>query len=117
MAEASSALRDRQAAMEWAGLAARDAKDNPETAIKLARLELSLLHRNLALAALRSGLPFTFQDGQRPVFAEAAAVPETLLGRSLRPIAEGKHVEHWRSFVVAENHTGRMIRTPTKSST
>ena len=79
MAETSLALRDRQAATEWAGLAAQDAKDNPEIAMKLARLELSLMRRNLALAALRSGLPFVFQDGQRPAFAGAADIPENLL--------------------------------------
>ena len=39
------------------------------------------------------------------------AVPTTLLGKSLRPIAEGKHVENWRPYVVSENHTGRMIRS------
>jgi tetratricopeptide (TPR) repeat protein len=79
MAETSSALRDRQAAMEWAGLAARDAKDNPETAMKLAQLELILMRRNRALAALRSGLPFTFQDGRRPAFTGGADIPENLL--------------------------------------
>jgi len=88
MAETSSALRDRQAATEWAGLAARDAKGNPETAIKLAGLELSLLHRNLALAALRSGLPFTFQDGQRPAFAGNADIPENLLDPIARLYAD-----------------------------
>ena len=39
------------------------------------------------------------------------AVPTTLLGRSLRPIAEGKRVDEWRPYVVSENHTGRMIRS------
>ena len=38
-------------------------------------------------------------------------VPDTLLGRSLRLIAEGKSVDNWRPFVVTENHTGRMIRS------
>ena len=38
-------------------------------------------------------------------------VPDTLLGRSLRPIAEGKPIDNWRPFVVTENHTGRMIRS------
>ena len=88
MAETSSALRDRQAAMEWAGLAARDAKDNPETAMKLARLELSLMRRNLALAALRSGLPFAFLDGQRPAFAGGADIPENLLDPIARLYAD-----------------------------
>ncbi len=39
------------------------------------------------------------------------AVPETLLGRSLRSIAEGKRVDAWRPYVATENHTGRMIRS------
>ncbi len=39
------------------------------------------------------------------------AVPKTLLGRSLRPIAEGNRVDSWREYVVSENHTGRMIRS------
>jgi arylsulfatase A-like enzyme len=38
-------------------------------------------------------------------------VPKTLLGRSLRSIAEGKRVNNWRRYVVSENHTGRMIRS------
>jgi tetratricopeptide (TPR) repeat protein len=79
MAETSSALRDRQAAVEWAGLAARDARSNPETAMRLARLELNLMRRDLALAALRSGLPFNFRDDQRPAFAGGPDIPEVLL--------------------------------------
>ena len=39
------------------------------------------------------------------------AVPKTLMGGSLRPIAERKHVGDWRQYVVSENHTGRMIRS------
>ena len=39
------------------------------------------------------------------------AVPTTLLGRSLRPIAEGKRVGQWRPYVVSENYAGRMIRS------
>jgi arylsulfatase A-like enzyme len=38
-------------------------------------------------------------------------VPESLLGRSLRSIAEGKTFESWREYVVTENHTGRMLRS------
>ncbi len=40
-----------------------------------------------------------------------ATVPEALLGRSLRKIAEGRLVKNWRSFVVSENQTGRMVRS------
>ena len=39
------------------------------------------------------------------------AVPTTLLGRSLRPIAECKRVGQWRPYVVSENYAGRMIRS------
>jgi arylsulfatase A-like enzyme len=39
------------------------------------------------------------------------AVPKTLLGKSLRSIADGNRVDSWRSYVVSENHTGRMIRS------
>jgi arylsulfatase A-like enzyme len=38
-------------------------------------------------------------------------VPDTLLGRSLRSISEGRPVSEWRPFVVSENHTGRMVRS------
>ncbi|WP_114948161.1 tetratricopeptide repeat protein [Microvirga calopogonii] len=79
MAETSAALQDRQAAVEWADLAATDAIGNPETAVRLAALELNLVRRSLALTALRSGLPFNFQDNQRPVFTGGRAVPENLL--------------------------------------
>jgi arylsulfatase A-like enzyme len=39
------------------------------------------------------------------------AVPKTLLGRSLRPIAEDRQVEDWRPYVASENSWGRMIRS------
>jgi arylsulfatase A-like enzyme len=39
------------------------------------------------------------------------AVPEALLGRSLRPIAEGKRAGDRRPYVVSENQTGRMLRS------
>ncbi len=38
-------------------------------------------------------------------------VPRTLLGRSLRAIAEGRSVNEWRPYVVSENAWGRMIRS------
>jgi len=40
-----------------------------------------------------------------------ADVPGTLLGRSLRAIAEGRSVDDWRTYVVSENSWGRMIRS------
>ena len=40
-----------------------------------------------------------------------ADAPGTLLGRSLRAIAEGQSVDDWRTFVVSENSWGRMIRS------
>ncbi len=40
-----------------------------------------------------------------------APVPKSLLGKSLREIAEGKPIAAWREFVVTENHTGRMLRS------
>jgi tetratricopeptide (TPR) repeat protein len=88
IAETSLALRERDAATEWAALAAQDAKDNPDIATKLARLELNLLRRNLALAALRSGLPFTFRDGQRPALTGQPHVPANLLGPIARLYAD-----------------------------
>ncbi len=38
-------------------------------------------------------------------------VPDSLLGNSLRSIAEGRPVDTWREYVVTENHTGRMLRS------
>lgn len=40
-----------------------------------------------------------------------ANVPVTLLGRSLRAVAEGEKVDDWRGYVVSENSWGRMIRS------
>jgi len=40
------------------------------------------------------------------------AAPAGLLGRSLRPIVEGKPVSDWRTYVPSENDMGRMIRGP-----
>jgi len=98
VAETSLALGDRDAASEWAIRAAPDAHGNPEIATKLARLALSLTNRRLALAILRSGLPFVFQDSQRPEFRGNRHVPENLLGAVARlygelgMIAEGQMV-------------------------
>jgi len=38
-------------------------------------------------------------------------IPGHLLGRSLRPLAEGQPVKKWRSYVASENGNTRMIRT------
>jgi arylsulfatase A-like enzyme len=38
-------------------------------------------------------------------------VPTGLLGKSLRPLAESKHVDPWRDYIVTENHAGRMLRS------
>src|SRR5690606_21756020 len=48
-----------------------------------------------------------------PTLCDYAGVdaPESLLGESLRGIAEGRAVTRWRPYVVTENHTGRMLRT------
>jgi choline-sulfatase len=48
-----------------------------------------------------------------PTLCDYAGVPapEYLLGRSLRPVAENGKDNSRRPFVVAENNTGRMLRT------
>jgi arylsulfatase A-like enzyme len=48
-----------------------------------------------------------------PTFADYANLPapDFWLGRSLRPLAEGHKVEAKRPYVVAENQTGRMLRS------
>jgi len=48
-----------------------------------------------------------------PTLADyAGAAPlKHLLGTSLRPIAEGKAVADWRSYVVSENGWRRMLRS------
>lgn len=48
-----------------------------------------------------------------PTLCDYAGVdkPAHLLGESLRPLAEGKRVENWRSYVASENHYTRMIRS------
>jgi arylsulfatase A-like enzyme len=48
-----------------------------------------------------------------PTLCDYAGVekPEHLLGESLRPLAEGKRIEKWRSYVASENHYTRMIRS------
>ncbi|MDP6545075.1 MAG: sulfatase-like hydrolase/transferase [Phycisphaerae bacterium] len=48
-----------------------------------------------------------------PTLCDYAGVkkPEHLLGESLRPLAEGKRVENWRSYVASENDWFRMIRS------
>jgi len=37
--------------------------------------------------------------------------PDDLRGRSVRPVAEGREVDAWRSDVVVETRAGRMLRT------
>jgi arylsulfatase A-like enzyme len=48
-----------------------------------------------------------------PTLCDYAGIkpPAHLLGKSLRPIAEGKTVNKWRSYVASENGWGRMIRS------
>ena len=48
-----------------------------------------------------------------PTLCDYAGVtpPSTLLGTSLRPIAEGRQVDSRRPYVVSENNLGRMVRT------
>ena len=48
-----------------------------------------------------------------PTLCDYAGIeaPAHLLGRSARPLAEGRPVDAWRSYVAAENHWSRMIRS------
>lgn len=48
-----------------------------------------------------------------PTFCDYANVqiPESIHGKSIRKIAEGKNHEDWREYVVSENLLGRMYRT------
>jgi arylsulfatase A-like enzyme len=48
-----------------------------------------------------------------PTLCDYAGVkkPKHLLGESLRPLAEGKPIESWRTFVASENSWSRMIRS------
>ncbi|HID74610.1 MAG TPA: DUF4976 domain-containing protein [Planctomycetaceae bacterium] len=48
-----------------------------------------------------------------PTLCDYAGIepPPGLLGRSLRPLAEGKRPPGWRRFLVAESRAGRMVRT------
>ena len=48
-----------------------------------------------------------------PTLCDYAGVkpPKALLGRSLRPIAEGKPAGAWRPYLASENRWGRMIRS------
>jgi len=38
-------------------------------------------------------------------------IPEHLIGKSLRPVAEGKPIANWREYVVSEDAEWRMLRT------
>ena len=48
-----------------------------------------------------------------PTICDYAGVkkPAYLLGKSLRPLAEGKRVDEWRPYVASENNWSRMIRS------
>jgi arylsulfatase A-like enzyme len=48
-----------------------------------------------------------------PTLCDYAGIeaPTHLLGKSVRPLAEGKPVDAWRVYVVAENHWSRMIQS------
>ncbi len=48
-----------------------------------------------------------------PTLCDYAGVetPQHLIGKSLRPIAEGKRVDDWRGYVVSEDGKWRMLRT------
>jgi len=40
-----------------------------------------------------------------------AKIPNHLLGKTLRPLTEGRRVDNWRSYVASENYYTRMIRS------
>jgi arylsulfatase A-like enzyme len=48
-----------------------------------------------------------------PTLCDYAGIdpPQRLLGRSVRPLAEGREPDGWREHVVAESRAGRMLRT------
>jgi len=48
-----------------------------------------------------------------PTICDYAGVetPEHLIGKSLRPVAEGRPVDNWREYVVSEDARWRMLRT------
>lgn len=48
-----------------------------------------------------------------PTLCDYAGInaPPYLLGRSLRPLAERRPVQHWRTYVASESAGGRMIRS------
>ncbi len=48
-----------------------------------------------------------------PTLCDYAGIdpPENLLGRSIRPLVEGRPVDDWRDQVVVESRAGRMVRT------
>lgn len=48
-----------------------------------------------------------------PTLCDYAGVtpPSTLLGTSLRAVAEGRHVQPRRPYVISENNSGRMVRS------
>ena len=48
-----------------------------------------------------------------PTICDYAGIkqPDHLLGASLRPLAEDRRVDDWRTYVASENHWTRMIRS------
>ena len=50
-----------------------------------------------------------------PTICDYAGIPapKHLLGMSLRPLAEGRNVDNWRTYVASENGFTRMIRSQT----
>ena len=65
VAEVYLVTGDRPQALEWATIAGSGARDNPEAATRLAQVELRLMRKSHALAVLRSGLPFDFDNARR----------------------------------------------------
>jgi arylsulfatase A-like enzyme len=70
----------------------------------------------------KGGIPYGQVDGEHlvstgldilPTICDYADVeiPEHLIGKSLRPVAEGKPVVDWREYVVSEDAKWRMLRS------
>jgi tetratricopeptide (TPR) repeat protein len=79
VAETHLALGARDRAIEWANLSTRHSRIDPETAVRLARLELRLLRTAQAIAAFRSALRLIRPEGFETRAANGTPMPASLL--------------------------------------
>jgi tetratricopeptide (TPR) repeat protein len=104
VAETHLALGARDRALQWANLSAEHSRVDPETAVRLARIELRLFRKAQAVAALQSALRLIRSDGFETRSTNGTPVAASLLGEIARLSIDLDQAAEARSVLGALRH-------------